>query len=163
MAHFAELDSDNNVLQVLVFSNDDINAHGGDLSVGAEQWVSTTPHTTSENSHTGKPGVSWKQTSMNKNFRGSFAGVGGTYDPIKNIFINSKPFPSFTLNADGTWSAPVAEPTNPLLPNNTKEFSQWWDEENQRWLRFRIEDPKPRTNYVWNPNNSQWEEVNLDG
>jgi hypothetical protein len=163
MAHFAELDSDNNVLRVLVFSNEHINANGGDLSIGAEQWVSTTPSTTAEESITGKPGVAWKQTSMNKNFRVNFAGVGGKYDPINDRFINRKTFPSWILQEDGTWQSPIGPaPANPLVGNNP-EYSQWWDEENQRFLRFRIADAKPRTNYVWNPSNSQWEVINLDG
>lgn len=163
MAHFAELDSDNNVLRVLVFSNDDINAHGGDLSLEAEQWVSTTPATTAEQSITGKPGVAWKQTSMNKNFRVNFAGVGGKYDPINDKFINRKPFDSWILQEDGTWQSPIGPtPPNPMI-GNVPEYSQWWDEENKRFLRYRILDPQPRTNYTFNPSNSQWEVVNLDG
>jgi hypothetical protein len=45
MAHFAEIkESNNEVVRVLVFSNEDVNAHGGDLSTEAEEWVkNTTP------------------------------------------------------------------------------------------------------------------------
>jgi hypothetical protein len=121
------------------------------------------PATTAEESITGKPGVVWKQTSMNKNFRGNFASTGGSYDPIKNIFINKKPFSSWILQEDGTWQSPIGPtPANPIV-GNAPEYSQWWDEENQRFLRYRILDSNPRTNYIWNTSNSQWEEINLDG
>jgi len=163
MAHFAELDSDNNVLRILVFSNNDINNNGGDLSTEAEQWVSKTPTTTAEESITGKPGIAWKQTSTNKNFRVNFAGVGGRYDAITNKFINKKPFLSWILQEEGTWQSPIGPtPDNPMI-GNEPEYSQWWDEENQRFLRFKIKDSMPKTTYVWNLSNSQWEVINLDG
>jgi len=54
MAHFAELDSNNVVLRVVVISNEDVDANGGDYSTEAETFVSgLVPH--SEN------GVAWKQ------------------------------------------------------------------------------------------------------
>ena len=85
MAHFAELDSNNIVIQVVVISNEDVNANGGDYSSEAETFVSNLiPH--SEN------GVAWKQTSYNGNQRKQFAGVGLTYDSTKDKFILPKPF-----------------------------------------------------------------------
>lgn len=164
MANFAEIDSDNKVTRVIIFSNDDINSHGGDLSQQAiDEFVGLTPHLTAEESPTGKAGVAWVQTSYNKNFRGTFAGVNSIYDSEKDIFIQPCPFPSWTLQSNGTWQSPAGpEPDNPLV-NDQKEYSQWWDEENQRWLRYRIADSTPRQNYVWNVSNSTWEEINLDG
>ena len=54
MAHFAELDSNNEVIQVIVISNDDVDANGGDYSPEAETFVSNLiPHS--------EHGVSWKQ------------------------------------------------------------------------------------------------------
>jgi hypothetical protein len=162
MANFAELDSDNKVIRVLLFSNDDINARGGDDSAGAYNFVKQTPHLTDKESFTGKAGVKWVQTSVHDNFRGSYAVLGGSYDPDLDIFIDIKYFDSFTLNTKtGKWEAPIPEPENIILPNNAREFSQWWDEENQRWLRYRISDPKPSQNYAWNPTNSQWEPITL--
>ena len=68
MAHFAEIkESNNEVVRVLVFSNEDINSRGGDLSAEAEAWVATTPSSIEEN-------VYWKQTSYNNNFRKQYAG-----------------------------------------------------------------------------------------
>ena len=60
MAHFAELNSSNEVIRVVVVSNEDVDANGGDLSTEAEAFVATiVPHL--EN------GVAWKQTSYNNN------------------------------------------------------------------------------------------------
>ena len=78
MAHFAELNSSNEVLQVVVISNDDVDANGGDQSSQAETFVSNlVPHSTG--------GVAWKQTSYNNNFRKQYAGIGYTYDPSIGI------------------------------------------------------------------------------
>ena len=57
MAHFAELDSNNKVIRVLVISNEEVNANGGDLHADAETFVaSIVPHS--------KNGVAWKQARM---------------------------------------------------------------------------------------------------
>ena len=73
MAHFAELDSDNKVIRVVVISNEDVDANGGDLHPDAETFVaSIVPH--SEN------GVAWKQTSYHHNFRKQYAGTIHYYD-----------------------------------------------------------------------------------
>ena len=101
MAHFAEIKQSNNeVVRVLVFSNEDIDAHGGDLSTEAEQWVANTPASVDEP-------VYWKQTSYNKNFRKNYAGKLFTYDATNDVFIAEKTFDSWTLNDDHEWIPPV--------------------------------------------------------
>ncbi len=58
MAHFAELNSSNEVLRVIVISNDDVDANGGDQHADAETFVaSIVPYSTG--------GSAWKQTSYN--------------------------------------------------------------------------------------------------
>jgi len=69
MAHFAEIDDNNIVLRVLVVDNS-IESEG-------ETFLSETL----------KLGGRWIQTSYNANFRGCFAGVGYSYDPVQDIFI----------------------------------------------------------------------------
>ena len=104
MAHFAELNSSNEVIQVVVISNDDVNSNGGDYSSEAETFVSNLiPH--SEN------GVAWKQTSYNGNHRKQFAGIVLTYDPLKNKFILPQPFNSWSLDSNDDWQAPITYPT----------------------------------------------------
>ena len=101
MAHFAEIKQSNNeVVRVLVFSNEDINARGGDLSTEAEEWVATTPSSVDEP-------VYWKQTSYNNNFRKQYAGPGYTYDSVNNVFVRPKPYNSWTLNTNFDWIPPV--------------------------------------------------------
>ena len=103
MAHFAELNSSNEVLRVIVISNDDVNANGGDLHADAETFVaSIVPHSTG--------GSAWKQTSYNNNFRKQYAGIGVTYDASKDKFISIKPYPSWSLDANDDWKAPVTYP-----------------------------------------------------
>ena len=94
MAHFAELNSSKVVLQVIVVSNTDVDANGGDESVAAENFVATiVPY--------GTGGASWKQTSYNNNFRKQYAGIGYSYDSALDMFIVPKPYSSWSLNSDG--------------------------------------------------------------
>lgn len=75
MAHFAEVNSYGLVLRVVVIDNNDVNANGGDQSVGAEEAVKKiVPFTT---------GSRWVQTSYNNNFRKQYAGIGYTFDSTK--------------------------------------------------------------------------------
>ena len=70
MSHWAELDSNNIVLRVLVGDNNDPNGDEG------YQWF------------VDNLGGTWVQTSYNANFRGKYAGVGDIYDPITDTFIS---------------------------------------------------------------------------
>ena len=129
MAHFCELDEDNKVLRTLVFSNDDINNHGGDLSLQAEQWVATTKNLTAEQSPTNKPGIKWKQTSYNGTFRKNYGGVGYYYDESRDAFILiNKPFNSWILNENTClWEAPTPYPDGAL----NDEYV--WNEDTTSW------------------------------
>ena len=118
MAHFAELNSSNEVLRVIVVSNDDVNANGGDQHADAETFVTTiVPHSTG--------GVAWKQCSYNNNFRKQYAGKGYTYDSSKNIFIADKPYTSWTLDSNDDWQAPTDKPDDGKL--------YYWNETDRKW------------------------------
>jgi hypothetical protein len=69
MSHFAELDDNNIVIRVLVGDNND---PAGDEGY---QWFID------------NLGGRWVQTSYNANFRYNYAGIGYTYDPIDDAFI----------------------------------------------------------------------------
>jgi len=71
MAHFAKLNSDNIVEQVIVVNNEEV----PDEATGVAFCKSLFGEDTE-----------WKQTSYNGNFRGTFAGIGMTYDPVEDIF-----------------------------------------------------------------------------
>ena len=142
MAHFAELDSNNKVLRVLTACNQDIANNGGELSEQAANYFGTyTPF--SEN------GVKWVQTSYNNNFRKQYAGTGYIYDSVKNKFIAPQPYPSWSLNANDDWQAPIQNPSN-----NLKYYI--WNEEEQKWiLKNNIAQPYPSwsldSNDDWQP------------
>ena len=145
MAHFAELNNSNEVLRVVVISNDDVDANGGDESSQAETFVaSIVPHS--------EGGTAWKQTSYNNNFRKQYAGIGHTYDASKDKFILPQPFPSWSLDSNDDWEAPVTYPTVTEIDSNLVIIS--WDEDNQKWIG-EIES----TNYEWDASNQQWNEV----
>lgn len=151
MAHFAELNNSNEVLRVVVISNEDVNANGGDYSTEAETFVSTiVPHSSGGNQ--------WKQTSYNGNARKQYAGIGDTFNASKNKFIKPKPFPSWSLDSNDDWQAPVPYPTVTEINSNVVYIS--WDEDNQKWLgETYTGDPLVKTNYQWDATNLQWNEV----
>ena len=146
MAHFAELNSSNVVLRVIVISNEDTNAHGGDLSTGVEDFVETiVPFSTG--------GTSWKQTYYNHTFRKHYAGVGYSYDAGKDVFIVPKPYPSWTLDGNNDWVAPVAYPND--VEEGGKPVDTSWDEDNSRWLGTTFAE-SGETNYRWDASNKEW-------
>ena len=151
MAHFAELNNSNEVLQVVVISNEDVNDHGGDLSVEAENFVKTiVPFNPT--------GVAWKQTSYNNNFRKQYAGIGFTYDSSKNKFISPQPFPSWSLDSNDDWEAPVTYPNVTEVDSNVIIIN--WDESDQKWLgQTNAGDPIVVKHYEWDAINLQWNEI----
>jgi hypothetical protein len=72
MAHFAEIDSNNTVLRVLVVSND-LEHRGADFLANDLGL-----------------GGTWIQTSYNGNIRKNYAGIGYTYDATRDAFIPPK-------------------------------------------------------------------------
>ena len=123
MAHFAELDNTNKVLRVIVVSNEDVDANGGDYSTEAEAFVETIVPLTGT-------GTVWKQTSYNNNSRKRFAGVGWTYSSSKNKFIAPKPYGSWTLDSNDDWIPPIAH------PDDGKDYE--WVEATESWDEYTL-------------------------
>ena len=74
--------------------------------------------------HGGEP-AEFVQCSYNANFRGSYPGVGFSYDSDFDAFIPPKPFPSWVLNDSFRWDAPVPVPGK----------GSWdWDEQAGDWV-----------------------------
>ena len=145
MAHFASLDINNKVLQVVVISNEDVDANGGDQSAEAETFVATiVPFVPF--------GGAWKQTSYNNNFRKQYAGIGFSYDATKDKFIEPQPYSSWSLDASDDWKAPVTYPTVTEISSNP--ISITWDEDNQKWTGIL-----DSTNYTWDASSLAWNEV----
>ena len=125
MAHFAKLDN-NIVLAVHALDN-----HVTADSEGVEDENIGVAYLTKIHKHS-----NWKQTSYNTiggvhqlggtPFRKNFAGIGYTYDAVKDAFIPPKPYSSWTLNEDTCrWEAPVA------YPDDGKRYN--WNEETTSW------------------------------
>ena len=115
MAHFAELDSNNVVLRVIVVANSDTaDANGTEVeSIGVAFCQKLL-------------GGNWKQTSYHGNIRKNYAGIGYTYDAGRDAFIPPQPYPSWLLNENSClWGAPVP------MPTDDKQYS--WNEANQSW------------------------------
>jgi len=119
MAHFAELDENNDVIRVVVIDDADCQDSDGneDEATGVAFCESLFE------------GGTWKQTSYNNNMRANFAGVGGNYDSENDVFIPPKPFDSWVLDTTTwQWEAPVAYPSTDSLG-----LLYVWDEEEGNW------------------------------
>jgi restriction endonuclease Mrr len=116
MAHFARIDENNVVTQVVVVANKDTADANG-----------------VEKEHIGAAfleklfGGVWKQTSYNGNKRKNYAGIGYTYDADIDAFVPPKPYASWVLNDAAQWEAPVA------MPDDGQMYS--WDENAQTWAK----------------------------
>lgn len=120
MAHFAQLNNDNIVQQVIVISNDvcgEPTLDFPDTEAAGRAFIANTL----------KLGGTWKQTSYSGSIRKNYAGIGYTYDAARDAFIAPKPFPSWTLNESTCrWEAPVPYPTD------GERYS--WDEDTTSWV-----------------------------
>tara|TARA_Y100000004_G_C8805624_1_gene365358 strand:+ start:289 stop:681 length:393 start_codon:yes stop_codon:yes gene_type:complete len=121
MAHFAKLDSNNVVTEVVVVHNDVATSE----SAGAE--FLNNLYGTND---------TWKQTSYNTKkgqhtkggtpFRKNFAGKGYTYDASRDAFIPPKPYNSWTLNETTClWEAPVAKPGGDNIYEWNEDTTSW--------------------------------------
>jgi len=112
MAHWAEIDSENKVLRVLVGDNNDPASDEG------YQWLLD------------NLGGVWIQTSYNNNIRGTYAGIGYEYNSAEDIFITPQPYPSW-VRSGSFWEAPTP------MPEDGARYS--WDEEEGNWIEIQNE------------------------
>jgi hypothetical protein len=120
MAHFAKLDENNVVTQVIVVDNKDI----------------TDPHTGLEDEILGIAfckkllGGNWKQTSYNNSMRVRYAGIGYSYNAALDAFVPPQPYESWTLdNETADWVSPLG-PAPELTEAEVEAMSFYrWDEE----------------------------------
>ena len=119
MSHFAEINSENIVTNVIVAEQEFIDSGAvGD----SNNWIQTSYNT--------KGGIHYAPNSQTPDggvaLRKNYAGIGHTYDATRAAFIAPQPYPSWTLDDDTCqWNAPVA------YPDDDKFYT--WDEENTQW------------------------------
>ena len=122
MAHFAQLDDNNIVVNVLVVANEDTqDENGTEQEAVGVQFLQNLLQTTDV----------FVQTSYNDNFRGSYATIEGHYDPQLDAFFPQQPYPSWIKDTAALrWVAPVAcpAPQNPNGVMSWNEDSLSWDE-----------------------------------
>jgi len=129
MAHFAQLDENNIVTQVIVVNNEVILDENNQEqeSIGIEFCKSLFGTDTN-----------WKQTSYNGSFRGNYAGIGYTYDNALDAFYTPQPFNSWILDTGSfTWEAPVDYPTGDITGSYTGSYQ--WDESIVNWVTASLE------------------------
>ena len=142
MAHYAFINEDNIVVEVITGKNEDEATPDG-----FESWE--------EYYETKRDGLTCKRTSFNtlddvyydqstgephedqnKKFRGHFAGINSVYKPDKDIFTQPKPYDSWvydeTIGNLGNWVAPVEKPEY-----NIETENYVWNEEDVKWDLYR--------------------------
>ncbi len=118
MAHFAKLDGNNIVIFVTVGRDED-NGKEAELCARTGDVYKQTSYNTYGGVHAlgGTP------------FRKNYAGIGYTYDYVRDSFIPPKPYASWVLNETTClWDAPVA------YPDDGKRYS--WDEATTSWVEM---------------------------
>lgn len=115
MAHFAQLNENNEVINVIVVDNSDVTSNGMTEEEAGISFLNSI-----------LPDRTWKQTSYNKAFRKNFAGIGFTYMESIDAFVSKKPYESWTLNETlGVWEAPSVKPEGDYI----------WDESTTSWVQ----------------------------
>lgn len=119
MAHFAQIDENNIVIQV---------------TPGPDNWLTSPdklPGTWIQTSYNTKAGVHYGEDGQPDGgiaLRKNYAGVGYTYDSDRDAFIPPKAYNSWILNEDTcTWNPPTP------LPEDDDEKDYQWNEETQSW------------------------------
>jgi hypothetical protein len=115
MAHFAQLNEENLVTQVIVVANQDTADKDGveNEAIGAAFCTNLL-------------GGNWKQTSYNGNIRKNYAGIGYKYDEALDAFIPPQPFASWTLDETTCqWKSPVDYPTDGARYTWNEETTSW--------------------------------------
>jgi hypothetical protein len=109
MAHYAFLDSNNIVTEVITGIDETETIEGLDT----ETWYGNFR------------GQICKRTSYNGNIRGKYAGIGDSYNQEEDIFVTPQPYPSWTRSGS-YWQAPTPMPT-------TEGKFYYWSEDDLTW------------------------------
>jgi hypothetical protein len=126
MAHFAKLDENNQVIEVIVVINEVIIDEKGNES--EELGISFCKQLFGEDTN-------WIQASYNGNIRKRYPAIGDTYNETLDAFIIPKPYSSWILNTETCdWEAPVPQPEV-----SQDQFAEW-NEDNIEWVIIQKPD-----------------------
>ena len=139
MGHYAKVDENNIVVQVIVAKADYINT-----LPDKDSYIKTSYNTRAGKHFVPKENQDFSEMSpdQSKALRGNYAGIGYVYDPTHDIFYDplEQAFPSWTLNTTtGQWEPPVAHPgfTEEQIAEmdaSKKYYKYTWDEDNRQWV-----------------------------
>ena len=110
MAHYAFLDNNNVVTQVIVGIDETELIEG----IDTETWYGNFR------------GQTCVRTSYNGNIRTQYAGIGYTYDHVADQFVAPQPFESWTLDENNDWQPPTP------MPSSGGPYR--WSEEDLEWV-----------------------------
>lgn len=156
MAHFAQLDENNVVIQVIVVANNELLLDGVESEAKGVIFCK---------SLFGED-TNWVQTSYNATIRKNYAGIGFSYNAIHDVFTTPQPFPSWLLDENYDWQAPISKP----------ELGDWcWNESQFEWViapqpfpswslddNFYWQAPSLRPAegaWYWNEEDLEWVEI----
>jgi len=126
MAHYAFLDENNIVTEVIVGKDeDDLETLPNNYNSWEEYYLS---RNTNKNNckRTSYNTINNQHLNNETPFRGNYAGIGFTYDEINDVFIPPKPFDSWLIDENiWNWKAPID------YPDDGEVYI--WNEETQSW------------------------------
>ena len=146
MAHFAQVDENNIVIQVIVADQEFIDQLVIMETPPVVEEEEPVEEDDTEEEVVPRKVKRWIQTSYNTTggvhlnggvpLRANFASVGDVYDEENDVFYKPKPYPSFIISAPTWyWKAPVPKPQEPL-----QEGERYiWDEDSISWIVWRPE------------------------
>lgn len=111
MAHYAFVDENNIVTEVIVGRNE------WEIVDGVSDW---------ESYYGNIRGQKCVRTSYNSNIRKQYAAIGYRYDETADVFVAPQPFPSWTLDENHDWQAPSPRPDGVYV----------WSENDMAWVEF---------------------------
>jgi hypothetical protein len=119
MAHFAKVNEENIVVDIIRVSDADCNnLPFPDSEAVGKQFIASL----------GVEGK-WVQTSYNSSFRKQYPFQGSYYDEANDVFVFPQPYPSWSLDNNFDWQPPVP------MPNE----NCYWDEKSLSWKEFEVE------------------------
>ena len=133
MAHYALINSDNIVTQVITgIDESNTETLPSEFSSWEEFYGSIHNCTCKRTSYNTKKNVHLEGGTP---FRGNYAGIGYTYDADNDVFLPVKPYESWTLNTDTwAWEAPIADPSVPNESNYSWDESAYQADNTQGWV-----------------------------
>lgn len=117
MAHFAQLNENDIVIQVIVIHNNELLIDGEESEYKGILFCKSLYGANTK----------WRQTSYNGNLRKNYAGLNYVYDSVRDAFIPPQPYASWQLNEESCqWQAPVPHPRDGGFYD--------WDESTISWV-----------------------------